>query len=772
MKDQETLKIISKAAAEKSSRLNLSGKNLSELPIEITQLSDLKQLLLSKNELRTLPSAFINISQLTYVDLSSNQLSKLPPEIINLPQISWLSLADNKLTQLPSGIGKLSQLKQLVLSDNQLSELLPEVANLSQLTHLILNNNQLTQLPRKIVNLSQLKSLELRNNRLSEIPLEIAQLVHLTRLDLRGNPLPIPPEILDKVTEPSTILNYYQELQKAQSKKSLNEIKILVVGQGGVGKTSLIKRLMDESINPDEKKTEGINVSKRILSLDKENEKNVQVNIWDFGGQEIMHATHQFFLTKRSIYLLVLDNRADQEANRVEYWLKIIDSFSDNSPIIIVGNKKDQHILDIDKQALSKHFNIKSFVETSCVNNEGIDKLKQTIITEIGLLPHIRDEIPLSWFLVKQKIEAMSKTENYIPYEEFEDICQQEGISEELSQRTLLGFLHDLGVVLNFQDDPRLADKNILNPKWITDAVYKILNDHELIVESKGVLRRDKMKDILDLQKYPINKHIFILDMMRKFELCFPIDEDYTYLIPDLLPREEIDTGNWENASIFHYHYPILPSSIISRFIVRLNQYISKNTYWRSGVVLSYEGKNRALIKADYREGDKVISIYVDGLQETRFIFLKIIRDHIKQIHGTIPKIEFTERVCLHTDPSVCFNYDDLIAYKEAGKTTIFEPKTRKDIDLKTIFNGIDTSQELSTKQEDKWSWKEYTPVLVPILGAIAALLTALGVPKIVEILMQKTLTAPSPTSTQSSPSSGKIIQPSLPASQSPAKVP
>lgn len=54
-----------------------------------------------------------------------------------------------------------------------------------------------------------------------------------------------------------------------------------------------------------------------------------------------MHATHQFFLTKRSLYLLVLDARSSEEQNRLEYWLKIIGSFGGESPVIVVGNKLD-----------------------------------------------------------------------------------------------------------------------------------------------------------------------------------------------------------------------------------------------------------------------------------------------------------------------------------------------------------------------------------------------------------------------------------------------
>jgi GTPase SAR1 family protein len=45
--------------------------------------------------------------------------------------------------------------------------------------------------------------------------------------------------------------------------------------------------------------------------------------VWDFGGQEIMHGTHQFFLSHRSLYLVVLDGRHDRAKQDAEYWLKL-----------------------------------------------------------------------------------------------------------------------------------------------------------------------------------------------------------------------------------------------------------------------------------------------------------------------------------------------------------------------------------------------------------------------------------------------------------------
>ena len=355
--------------------------------------------------------------------------------------------------------------------------------------------------------MTNLTSLDLRNNQLTELPGKISQLTNLAWLGLQDNPLPIPPEILSKVDEPATIITYYLEHHvkvAVAEKKPLNEVKMLLVGQGKVGKTSLVKRLLDGSFDQHEGKTEGINITQWNIGVDGQ---DIQLNVWDFGGQEIMHATHQFFLTKRSLYVLVLDARLGEDENRIEYWLKIIQSFGDESPVIIVGNQIDEHPLDINRAGLQdKYPTIKAFVETSCLNGEGIDDLKAVITREIGALPNIHDELLNTWFTVKTRLEEMK--ENYISQEKYREICEAEGIPNPVSQRTLLGFLHDLGIILNFRDDPRLEETNILNPEWVTNGVYKILNNRD-VFENKGILDRARLQDILDREEYPPAKHLF-----------------------------------------------------------------------------------------------------------------------------------------------------------------------------------------------------------------------------------------------------------------------
>ncbi|MCH8960896.1 MAG: GTP-binding protein, partial [Bacteroidetes bacterium] len=228
-----------------------------------------------------------------------------------------------------------------------------------------------------------MSDLDLSGNQLTALPPEIDHLSNLTQLDLKANQLPIPPEILEKKDDPDILINYYLQYSTGQ-KRPLNEVKMLLVGQGKVGKTSLVKRLLDGSFDLHEGKTEGINITQWNVGVDGQ---DVQLNVWDFGGQEIMHATHQFFLTKRSLYVLVLDARLGEDENRIEYWLKIIQSFGADSPVIIVGNQIDEHPLDINRAGLQdKYPTIKAFVETSCLTGQGIDDLLDKVLLEADLM--------------------------------------------------------------------------------------------------------------------------------------------------------------------------------------------------------------------------------------------------------------------------------------------------------------------------------------------------------------------------------------------------
>ncbi|WDD36284.1 SAV_2336 N-terminal domain-related protein (plasmid) [Nostoc sp. UHCC 0926] len=473
----------------------------------------------------------------------------------------------------------------------------------------------------------------------------------------------------------------------------LNEAKIILVGNGAVGKTSLVMRLID-LVKPYESKTEGIDIRHWTI---KAREENVRLRFLDFGGQEIFHATHQFFLTERSLYLLVLNTRMDESENNVEYWLKIIESFGKDAPVLVIGNKSDEHPLDLNRRYLQdKYPNIQGFFETSCKTGMGIDKLRDAIVQQIAAMDHVFNVLPQQWFRLKEQIAKIDR--DHISYLEYEQLCAAEEISDRQERRDLMRLLHLLGIVLNFSEDPRLQDIIVLNPEWITGGVYRILNDNLLRIEHKGILTSQELERILnpktisDHDSYRNNSdRQFILDMMQKFEICFPIDtssRNPIYLIPELLDKEEPDTGTWENTLNFEYHYKILFSSIISRFIVKMHHCISKRTYWRTGVILANKEGNRASVKADLTDGK--VFIRIDGNPNTRRVFLSIIRNAFNSIHHSIPALEVDERVPLPDNSEVSVSYERLLILEQRGKTDYSPEGNDRDYNIRELLGGIE----------------------------------------------------------------------------------
>ena len=338
---------------------------------------------------------------------------------VNLPTCRNLRLRGSQLTAVPESIGRLIHLQMVELTSNQLTALPESIGRLMQLRELYLNSNQLTALPESIGHLSQLQELRLDYNQLTALPESMEKLIHLEKLFLHDNgALGISPEILGptwqqvkeevKAANPAEILQYYFR-SRAEATRALNEAKILLVGQGGVGKTSLVKRLVENTFDPEEPKTEGINITQWPIPAQGEGaDGKIRLNIWDFGGQEIMHATHQFFLTKRSLYLLVLDARKGENEGNMHYWLRIIQSYGADSPVLVVINKNEPpNQIDLNETRLGKDYapNVLGFFKTSCSKGTGIAELRAAIEEQVQRLEHVHDRVPVSYFRVKEELE-------------------------------------------------------------------------------------------------------------------------------------------------------------------------------------------------------------------------------------------------------------------------------------------------------------------------------------------------------------------------------
>jgi len=385
--------------------------------------------------------------------------------------------------------------------------------------------------------------------------------------------------------------------------------------------------MKDEPFNVNESQTHGVNINTIDYDILLNSKQTIiKAHFWDFGGQEIMHASHQFFLSERSLYILVLDSRKDE---KTEYWLKHIESFGGNSRVIIVINKIDENpSFDLDRNTLmQKYKNILGFYRVSCKNGTGLDEFKKALTDAIPQIELLQTPVAESWLNVKEKLEIASAEKNYIDQREFDAICKEEGINDESTRTTLIRLLNELGIVLHFE---KLGLKNyyVLNPRWVTEAVYKIINS-PCLADQKGILNPKQLAFVLNEEKEKTCdydqqlKHIsfkpheqsYIISLMDRFELCYPLPDD-KILIPDLLEKKTPGFRLDEpDALRYIVQYDFLPRSIISRFIVRMHKDIKDELRWRTGVVLEdTELQTIAIVQSD--EADKTISIRVAGKQK------------------------------------------------------------------------------------------------------------------------------------------------------------
>jgi hypothetical protein len=318
----------------------------------------------------------------------------------------------------------------------------------------------------------------------------------------------------------------------------------------------------------------------------------------------------------------------------------------------------------------------------SCYTGSGIENLQKALSTALARIDHTKTMWAANWFKIKERIEVV--TDDYISYSKFRDICDEEEVEDISEQETLADFLHDLGAVLRFHDLP-LRDTNVINPRWLTAGVYLIVNSEE-VAAAGGILQLDVLYEILDQKTYPPEKHNFIIELMKKFELCFEINRNCV-LLPALLPVEEpkLSLPN-EDFVRFFIDYEFFPKSVMPRFIVRMHNDIYQDLRWRTGVVLQNEALNaRAIIRAD--EIDRRVEIAVYGTQ--RRDYLGIILHVFRTINESFEKLRYLEKVPMPDRPDVTISYRHLLRLASKGIRTYMPDGTEKEYDIQELLGWI-----------------------------------------------------------------------------------
>jgi internalin A len=557
---------------------------------------------------------------------------------------------------------------------------MPKKSNPDRKRGVNLDGNRLLGLPPEIGRLSKLGVLWVANNQLETLPEEIGRLqVHSLKLD--GNPkLGIPQSIL-ATANAKQIIRYYFESYRGKGRPLL-ELKLLLVGRGKAGKTTLVKRLAGEPPLENESETHSIAIREFLIKCAR---GQVRTRAWDFGGQEILHSTHRFFLTERSLYLLVLEPRTGLAQRDAEYWLKLIETQGSASPVIVVMNWSQARRWRVEEVKLRRKFPfIVDFLSTDALHGDGIEELQRCLAQTVeqrmqGVwLPFLA-----RWREIKDSVAGMR--DNFLTYKQYTDLCVRFGENDPAAQSDLAGILHALGLALYFGKDPRLHDTRVLNPGWVTGGVYAVIrapsvaaNDGQLAVTNMPrVLREAEEQKVIKASDYPDESHRFVLELMRAFQLCYASEEEKApgarkpvqYLVPELLPEFEPEMKEpWEESPLrLRYRYEVLPPGLLPRFIVRTHGFSDGAPHWRHGVVLRH-AKAQALIRAESDQPELHVFV-LGGDEETRRILVTIVRRELEALHAEM-KMQPVEELELTGEGKRWIGVKALREVEQPGKPT------------------------------------------------------------------------------------------------------
>ena len=526
----------------------------------------------------------IKSNKLTHLKLKSHKLAPIPEKVFLCEHLIVLELTNCSIDEIPKAIGQLKNIKKLNLDDNNLYQLPDEICQLEQLTDLSIINNRLEILPRNIGNLSKLQKLFLNENKIRTLPDSIQNLKKLTELTLNNNQLEIFPDEMGKL---SSIV--YIEADH-------NQLKTL---PGSFYNLSTLKSL---SLNFNELSsvTDGINQLKHLETLDLRN------NQIDYLPDTLCELSYL-----KKLYL---------SGNRLSLLPKNINQLKSLEDLSLSHNQ-----IEYLPASLIELTQLETFqLDSNPLKNIPLDVISSGKDTIFEYLQQTDNQLPDED--IRYSINHRKKTSAYIPFTEFNDICNAVEINNDQIQQ-LSKSLHDEGMIFHFKEDPQLKSWVIIKPEWVYNEEKRILKNKS--IQNKGYFNADDLKEIW--KEYSSEQYSILLNVLRNLGIYF--EKNSGYIVPQLLsespPSEEKEFKHRATIQIEYHYQDIFRNMdvVVQRLIARMHDWCQH--YWRYGMIISYDNV-QVLIKQgeSYRT---IVKIKQDQRQYKTL--LNRIQDEINIVH-------------------------------------------------------------------------------------------------------------------------------------------
>lgn len=440
------------------------------------------------------------------------------------------------------------------------------------------------------------------------------------------------------LNDPVTLRRLILENEVAEH---IHAVRVLLLGPGGAGKSSLADRLQTKSLERIKELTVGVDyLNHQPLNLyDKfdylqQGEKPLNLYLWDFGGQTIFHGLHSAFLHENCVYVLVVDSRHEQAPDE---WLHQIRHLAGGqAKVLLVTNWYEKCETRQNEARLLREFpdllDERGFFYFSCHESRASGFQKFVRSLEKACLDSQR-------MVLKETLEVNEALQQQYQDDVFLESADLEDIIEQVTRRpesveTLPNKLEQLGFLVRVDSDDQ---HYCLKPAWAVDNAYAVLYS-PLLREAKGVL---KLKTLQREFKGQIqNQHMtHLVEFLQMRSLCRKLASDDGYFFPDAAPSDELPEasqllGGKVQGLVIRFDLPYLPlgfhAALVHRLFVPGGDGISSTEdIWRQGFILR-QNHSRAVIHYLTRKSVVELALAGDwqdfaGLLNTVLVNLKAV---------------------------------------------------------------------------------------------------------------------------------------------------